>query len=132
MSIIEFIRDRARYYNCPVCGKGLKGCEVRMLKHVNDRFTVQVMCPACQVTFIMILVMQGTALEMTPELQLEIEIEADDLQLRHSGMGMEEAEAETEEAWREPIEPDEVLDLHLLLKNFTGPLTDLVKQRERL
>ena len=56
MSIIEFIRDRARFYNCPVCGRSLKGCEVQVLSHEEERFHLQVTCAQCQVTFIVVVI----------------------------------------------------------------------------
>lgn len=115
MSIIEFIQDRARYYNCPVCGRNLRGCEVRMLNHVDDRFTVQVTCASCHVTFIVILAIQGQGLEMVTE----VEVEADDVQAVEGG------------AERGPIELDELLDVHLMLRAFDGTLTDLLKQPEQ-
>jgi hypothetical protein len=114
MSIIEFIQDRARYYNCPVCGRSLKGCEVRMLNHVDDRFTVQVTCAACHVTFIVILAIQGQGLEIAEEAHL-----VDDLEV---------AEVETLEPVAGPIELDELLDVHLMLRGFDGSLTDLLRQ----
>jgi hypothetical protein len=117
MSIIEFIRDRARYYNCPVCGRSLKGCDVRMLSQVDDRFTVQVTCAACHVTFIVILAIQGPGLEGVggdEELQVQ-SVE-------------EETAAMAELARPEPIQSDELLDLHLILKDFQGSLTDLLKE----
>src|SRR5438105_9784656 len=104
MSIIEFIQDRARYYNCPVCGKSLKGCDVRMLQHVEDRFTVQVTCAACHITFIVILAIQGSGLEPLGDDEIAIDVE----------------DAIPVEAGPDPIEWDEILDLHLLLKNFDG------------
>jgi hypothetical protein len=110
MSIIEFIQDRARYYNCPVCGKSLKGCDVRMLQHVEDRFTVQVTCAACHVTFIVILAIQGSGLEPLRDDEV-----------------LDEAEPAAE-AGPDPIEWDEILDVHLLLKDFNGSLSDLIKQ----
>jgi hypothetical protein len=113
MSIIEFIQDRARYYNCPVCGKSLKGCDVRMLQHVEDRFTVQVTCAACHVTFIVILAIQGSGLEPLTD---------DDVALD----GIDEAGVAEDGA--DPIEWDEILDVHLLLKDYNGPLSDLIKQ----
>ena len=112
MSIIEFIQDRARYYNCPVCGKSLKGCDVRMLQHVEDRFTVQVTCAACQVTFIVILAIQGSGLE--PLTDDEILVES--------------VEPVASEPGPDPIEWDEILDVHLLLKEFNGSFADLLKQ----
>jgi len=108
MSIIEFIRDRARFYNCPVCGRSLKGCEVEVLSHEEERFHLQVTCAQCQVTFIVVLAIAGGAVE-------EIEsVEAD--------FDLEPAPA------REPITVDEIIDLHLYLKSFQGSLKDLLQQ----
>ena len=108
MSIIEFIRDRARFYNCPVCGRSLKGCDVQVLNHEEDRFHLQVTCAQCQVTFIVVLAIAGGAVE-------DIE-------------GVE-AEGATEPAVaREPISVDEMIDVHLMLKSFQGTLTELIQQ----
>ena len=108
MSIIEFIRDRARFYNCPVCGRSLKGCDIQVLSHEEERFHIQVTCAQCQVTFIVVIAIAGGAVE-------EIETA--------------EALAEEELApAREPISVDEILDLHLYLKNFQGTLTELIHQ----
>jgi hypothetical protein len=125
MSIIEFIQDRARYYNCPVCGRNLKGCEVRMLNHVEDRFTVQVTCATCHVTFIVILAIQGQGLEMVQEGELDAEVEVhelrDEVRAADDARGYESG----------PIELDELLDVHLMLRGFDGTLTDLLKQPEQ-
>jgi hypothetical protein len=108
MSIIEFIRDRARFYNCPVCGRSLKGCDIQVLSHEEERFHLQVTCAQCQVTFIVVLAIAGGGVE-------EIEnVEAADV--------VESVPA------REPISVDEILDLHLYLKNFQGTLRELIHQ----
>src|SRR5207253_10730037 len=71
MGIIEFIRDRARFYNCPVCGRSLKGCDVQVLSHEDESFRLQVTCAQCQVTFIVVLAIAVGAMEeienATPE-----------------------------------------------------------------
>ena len=108
MSIIEFIRDRARFYNCPVCGRSLKGCDVKVLSHEEERFHLQVTCVQCQVTFIVVLAIAGGAVE-------EIESVATEA-------------FEEPVAVREPISVDEILDLHLYLKNFQGTLSELIQQ----
>jgi hypothetical protein len=108
MSIIEFIRDRARFYNCPVCGRSLKGCDVQVLSHEDERFHLQVTCAQCQVTFIVVLAIAGGAME---------EIEA----------ASAEPVAEPVVA-AEPISVDEILDLHLYLKGFQGTLRELIHQ----
>src|ERR1700687_874343 len=107
MGIIEFIRDRARFYNCPVCGRSLKGCDVQVLSHEEERFHLQVTCAQCQVTFIVVLAIAGGAVE---EIEKAIPEPA--------GEPMAAAE---------PITVDEILDLHLYLKNFQGTLTELTQ-----
>jgi hypothetical protein len=109
MSIIEFIRDRARFYNCPVCGRSLKGCDVQVLSHEDDRFHLQVTCAQCQVTFIVVLAIAGGAVD---------EIAA---------ITSEAASAPAAAAENEPISVDEILDLHLYLKGFQGTLKDLIQ-----
>ena len=111
MSIIEFIRDRARFYNCPVCGRSLKGCDVQVLSHEDERFHLQVTCAQCQVTFIVVLAIAGGAVE-------EIE----------SATSQAIEPVEEPAAAAEPISVDEILDLHLYLKNFQGTLKELIHQ----
>ena len=108
MSIIEFIRDRARFYNCPVCGRSLKGCDIQVLSHEEERFHLQVTCAQCQVTFIVVLAIAGGAVE--------------DIETIESPVVEELAPA------REPISVDEILDLHVYLKNFQGTLKELIHQ----
>ena len=123
MRFIDFIRDRARYYNCPVCGRSLRDCELRMLRHVEDRYTVQVTCASCRVQFVVILAVQGEGLEALPQDELAL-----DRELAEDGEVIAEAVVEAAGSQREPIESDEVLDVHLALKQFQGRLTDLFKQ----
>jgi hypothetical protein len=124
MRFIDFIRDRARYYNCPVCGRSLRDCDLRMLRHVEDRYTVQVTCAACRVQFVVILVVQGDGLETFSQEELAFEAElAEDVDLLGDTLRPETAQPE-----REPIQSDEVLDVHLMLRDFQGRLTDLFKQ----
>jgi hypothetical protein len=111
MSIIEFIRDRARFYNCPVCGRSLKGCDIQVLSHEEEKFNLQVTCAQCQVTFIVVLAVAGGAVE-----------EVESVETIHA------AHVESEP---EPISVDEILDVHLYLKSFQGTLTDLLQQPDR-
>jgi hypothetical protein len=88
-----------------------------MLSQVDDRFTVQVTCAACHVTFIVILAIQGPGLEGA----------AGDDELQVQSLE-EETAAMAELASPDPIQSDELLDLHLILKDFQGSLTDLLKE----
>jgi hypothetical protein len=89
-----------------------------MLRQVEDRYTVQVTCSACQVQFIVILAVQGEGLEPIAQDELALDVELTE------GEALEVVPAEPA---REPIQSDEVLDVHLLLKEFNGRLTDLIK-----
>jgi hypothetical protein len=111
MSIIEFIRDRARFYNCPVCGRSLKGCDVQVLSHEEERFHIQVTCAQCQVTFIVVLAIAGGGIE----------------EIAAATPGPAEGR-DPEPAAKEPISVDEILDLHLFLKAYQGKLTELIQQ----
>src|SRR5690242_16111485 len=106
MSIIEFIRDRARFYNCPVCGRSLKGCDVQVLSHEDDRYHLQGTCGQCQIAFVVVLASAGGAVE---------DIGAAD--------PVKEPVVEAE-----PISVDEILDLHVFLKGFQGTLKELIHQ----
>ena len=132
MRFIDFIRDRARYYNCPHCGRGLRDCELRMLRHVEDRYTIQVTCAACRVQFVLILAVQGEGLESLPPDEAAIERglpeDADLLGDLTPAEHAAELDGEFEPENAEPIGSDEMLDVHLALRDFRGPLTDLFKQ----
>ena len=112
MSIIEFIRDRARFYNCPVCGRSLKGCDIQVLSHEEERFHLQVTCAQCQVTFIVVLAIAGGGVEEVESVETPTALAA--------------AASRGHDA--EPITVDEILDVHLYLKGFQGTLTDLLHQ----
>jgi|SRR5215471_14825820 len=124
MRFIDFIRDRARYYNCPHCGRSLRDCELRMLRHVEDRYTIQVTCAACHVQFVLILAVQGDGLESLPPDELTL---AEDADLLGDAMRADRSDPAPEPA-PEPIGSDELLDVHLALRDFSGRLTDLFKQ----
>ena len=125
MRFIDFIRDRARYYNCPVCGRSLRDCELRMLRQVEDRYTVQVTCAACRVQFVVILAVQGGSLEAAAPEELAMDTQlAEDADLLGTGAGRGEPSGPEPE----PIQSDDVLDVHLLLRDFQGRLTELFAQ----
>ncbi len=105
MSIIEFIRDRARFYNCPVCGRSLKGCDIQVLSHEHERFHLQVTCAQCQVTFIVVLAIAGGAVEEVESVETT------------TGATSSRAEAAVQEP--DPISVDEILDV---LLEGAGPI----------
>lgn len=111
MNIIAFIKDRARFYNCPACARNLESCEVKMLKQAESHLTVEVTCARCHVTFIVVLAVQ------------------------YNGDDIEEAAAveETVQVGRSdtaPISHDEILDVHDMLRDFKGSFTDLLHGKD--
>jgi hypothetical protein len=111
MNIIAFIKERARYYNCPACARNLESCEVRMLKQADSHLTVEVTCAKCSVTFIVVLAVQYSSDE-----EVEVVEDQDRVAVRQREM--------------DPISDDEILDVHDLLRNFSGSLSDLVRSNE--
>lgn len=111
MNIIAFIKERARYYNCPACARNLESCEVRMLKQADSHLTVEVTCAKCSVTFIVVLAVQYSS---------DDEAETIDGQ-RSTGATQRDMD---------PISDDEILDVHDLLRDFSGSLSDLVRSND--
>jgi hypothetical protein len=107
MNIIAFIKDRARYYNCPACARNLESCEVKMLKQAESHLTVEVTCARCRVTFVVVLAVQYNG------------DDADDAAVEELvQVGSNDAA---------PISHDEVLDVHDMLRDFKGSFKDLLK-----
>ena len=111
MNIIAFIKERAKYYNCPACARNLESCEVRMLKQAESHLTVEVTCARCHVTFIVVLAVQYSAEEMEDMLEEPA---------RHAHAGAE----------LDHISHDEVLDVHDMLKEFEGSFKDLLRSKD--
>jgi len=107
MNIIAFIKDRARYYNCPACARNLESCEVKMLKQAESHLTVEVTCARCQVTFIVVLAVQYNG---------------DDVEEAGTGEPVQVGSSGAS-----PISPDEVLDVYDLLRDFKGSFKDLLR-----
>jgi len=105
MNIIAYIKERAKYYNCPVCGNNLRTCEVAVLRQAPSQVTVQVTCKHCAVAFDVVVVQ--------PKAQLPPP--------RHPDGSMPGVET--------PITADELIELHQGLSAHTGSLTDLLGRR---
>jgi hypothetical protein len=65
MDILNFIRDRAGDYDCPVCRDPLVDCELKLLRQDGTTYTVQVGCARCHVSFVVVLQLRGE-LPVTP------------------------------------------------------------------
>ncbi len=102
MNILDLIRQRARHYNCPSCAAPLTDCALKMLSQVDNNFTIQVTCSICQVSFIVVLALQGPGLDELEDIDFE-----------------EPTDVVTA-AVTEPISADELIELHQLLGQMRG------------
>ncbi|MGH7698113.1 MAG: hypothetical protein ACRENM_01800 [Candidatus Dormibacteraceae bacterium] len=132
MRFIDFIRERARYYDCPVCSRNLEGCELELLSQIRDRYTIQVTCAACQVQFQVVLVIQSEDPDRADERILprslmrgpgQVGPETDFDLKRTVGRGHQGRSKARRSA--AAIEPDELLDVHLRLRDWDGGVSDL-------
>ena len=111
MDILAFLRERAGAFRCPMCRRSLADCKLRQLDHEGQRYTVEVTCRNCALTFLV-------ALELAA---------SEDSDAAGSEPGMELVVGG--DAATEPISNDELLELHRALSSHTGPLTSLLKER---
>jgi len=108
MNLLELLRSQARRYRCPVCGTNMADCGITILAQQGNRALVRVTCSACND-------------ENLLQIVLQTEGDAD----------AEEPRRPTIDEGRpdvpEPIEADEVLELHSLLRDYAGDLRSLVE-----
>lgn len=109
MDILSFIRQRSGDYDCPVCREPLVDCDLKLLRRDGHTFTVQVGCARCHVSFVVVLQLRGD-LPVSP---------------------VPEREEPPPEPAAPPISADEMLDLHQALRDFEGPITELLGRPAR-
>jgi len=117
VDILELMRERAGDYDCPVCKRALVGCRLTMLREEDPLYTVQVGCSSCQVTFVVVLQVREQVVE-------RIEQQPD---RGERSRARRRARARRRVAVRPPISGDELLDLHELLRDHDGPITELLR-----
>jgi len=108
MDILGLIRERAGDYDCPVCKRSLAGCSLSMIREDDPLYTVQVSCARCKVTFVVVL-------------QVREQPRAEARPSRRRARTSRRPELP-------PILADEVLDLHELLRDHSGSLTELFRR----
>lgn len=111
MDIVEFLRERAGAFRCPMCRRSLADCKLKQLDHEGQKYTVEVTCRNCELAFLV-------ALELAPNDEAENEPGEPEVELVASS----DSEAD-------PISNDELLELHRALRGHAGPLTALLKER---
>lgn len=108
MDILDFIRQRAADYDCPVCRRSLRGCGLSVLRREGPTFTIKITCHACDVSFVVVIQIRDDMVALLPATQPP-------------------APPPPPPPGRTPITLDELLDVHEALRDMPGGLTGLVR-----
>lgn len=108
MDILALMRERAADEACPRCKRMLRNCELSVLRDEDPQYTLQVTCALCRVTFVIV---------------VQVRDRDDD----DAGEGAPVGAVEAGPPPAPPIAGEELLELHEVLRNHRGPLTDLFR-----
>jgi transcription elongation factor Elf1 len=107
VNLLELLRSQARRFRCPVCGESMADCGIKVLAHQGNRALVRVTCASCNDENLLQIVIQTEAEVSTEPPRPKL---FDEPRPEHV----------------DPIDTDEVLDLHSLLAGWRGNLRELV------
>ena len=108
MNILRILRERARDYDCGVCGTNHSRSEISVLGKREGAYVVRVVCSKCQ-TNITLLVYSGEHPAATGA-----------------------ASAEPRRRRRPPLSLDDVIDAHEVLDGFSGDVNELFAPRGKV
>lgn len=100
MNILRLLQERAKDYDCSVCGTNHSRSKISVIGKREDAYVVRVVCSKCE-THITLLVYVGDK-PAAPVRPLQ-----------------------PKRAQRPPVTLDEVIDAHELLEAFNGPPAEL-------
>lgn len=103
---MQLLRSQAKKYRCPECGQTMADCVIAILVQQGNQALVRVTCAGCKDENLLKIVLQGEAAEQVNRPPL-----------------FDEPRPSVEE----PIQVDEVLDLHSALAHWDGDLRGLVE-----
>lgn len=104
LNLMKLLRSQARRYRCPECSKSMADCGIAILVQQGNQALVRVTCRNCRDENLLKIVLQGELAEEVARPPL-----------------FDEARPEA----AEPIEVDEVLDLHTALASWDGDVRSL-------
>ena len=108
MNILRILRERAKNYDCGVCGTNHSRSEISVLGKREGAYVVRVVCSKCE-TNLTLLVHPGD----TPTAARAVA-------------------AEPKRLRRPPVSLDDVIDAHDLLESFTGDPSELFASRGKV
>lgn len=106
MNLLELLRLQARRFRCPACGASMADCGISIVAQQGATALVRVTCASCR-----------------DENLLQV-IVAGDLPVERRPRGVLEPRPQL----AQPIEADELIDLHTLLRDHQGDLVSLLRR----
>jgi len=94
-----------------MCKRSLADCRLRQLDHEGQKYTVEVTCRNCELTFLVALELASSEGAESADEEQEVEL-----------VGSVQPGAD-------PITNDELLEVHRALSGHAGPLTALLRER---
>lgn len=107
MDLEQLLRSQARRYRCAVCQSSMADCGINVLAQQGNRALVRVTCASCNDENLLQIVFQ-TEGELSP--------------VEDRPPLFDEGRPETVA----PISDDEMIDVHVALRDFDGSFTDLL------
>ena len=114
MNILKILRERAKDYDCGLCGTNHSKSEISVLGKREGAYMVRVVCSKCA-TNITLLVYVG---EKPQSLRALGAPQNDQVRPRRQR--------------RPPVSLDDVIDAHDLLESFTGDVSELFASRGKV
>ena len=109
MNILRILRERARDYDCGVCGTNHSKSEISVVGRREGAYVVRVVCSKCD-TNITLLVYVGDK----------------------PSAGLKALGGPPKRVRRPPVSLDEVIDAHDLLASFNGDISELFAPRGKV
>ena len=107
MNILRLLRERAKEYDCNVCGSNHSRSDIRVLGKLESAWIVRVTCTRCQTAFKLLVVMEEERAAVTP------------------------VKEEPARPRRPAVTVDEVIDAHDFLERYHGDVRTLLAKRDR-
>lgn len=107
-SILRYLREQAKNYDCSVCGTSHGRSAINVLGKREGGWVVRVVCSKCDTSITLLVYVadrEGATVSPLPRQRKPA---------------------------RSPVTLDEVLDAHELLESFTGDVRDLFAQRGKV
>ncbi len=118
MNILEILREKARDYDCGVCGTNHSRSEISLLGRREGGWVVKVVCSKCETNITLLVYVGDKSKADRAEVSGAIR--------RRSVAGPPRPER------RPPLSLDDVIDAHDLLESFSGDVNALFAPRGKV